>query len=79
MAKLYVERVKTVIFQKAWSNIFERLSDEDAGLLIKALFDFMDGKPTEIEDGRLDGIFLTMADQIETSARNYVRRSGIDD
>lgn len=75
----YVRYINTVIFQKSWSRIFETLSNEEAGQLIKALFDFMEGNSPEIEDDRLDGIFLMMADQIENSARKYVLKAGLDE
>lgn len=74
----YVRYINTVIFRKSWSRIFESLSNEDAGRLIKALFEFMDGSLPEIEDDTLDGIFVMMADQIENDARKYVIRQGID-
>lgn len=75
----YVNYINTVIFQKSWSRIFKTLSNEDAGLLIKALFEFMEGKSPELEDDTLDGIFLMMADQIENSARKYVIKAGLDE
>ena len=75
----YVNYINTVIFQKSWSRIFKALSNEDAGLLIKALFEFMEGKSPELEDDTLDGIFLMMADQIENSARKYVIKAGLDE
>ena len=79
MMSYYVRYMNTVLFQKSWSRIFETLSDEDAGLLIKALFAFMDGDSVVLENDRLDGIFLMMADQIENSARKYVIKAGLDD
>jgi len=68
-----VEAINTVIFQKAWTPIFESLSDEEAGQLIKALYSFMNGEKPKI-DGTLKAIFLSMADQIEQSARKYCRK-----
>ena len=75
----YARYINTVIFRKSWSQIFESLSNEDAGLLIKALFGFMEGDSPEIEDETLNGIFLMMADSIEGSARNYVIKAGLDE
>lgn len=75
---MYIQHIKTFLFQKSWGRVFQSLSNEDAGLLIKALFQFADGESPELEDETLDGIFLVMADQIEESARNYVIKSGID-
>lgn len=71
--RYYVEAINTVIFQKAWTPIFESLNDEEAGRLIKALYSFMNGEKPEI-DGTLRAIFLSMADQIEQSARKYCRK-----
>ena len=72
--KHYSEAINTVIFQKSWSPIFEKLSDENAGKLIKAIYDFMNGGEPELEDDTLDAIFLSMVDQIENSARKYLNR-----
>ncbi len=79
MLSYYARYLNTVIFRKSWSQIFETLSKEDAGLLIKALYEFMEGGSPELEDDTLDGIFLMMADQIEESARRYVIKAGLDE
>lgn len=72
--KHYVEVINTVVFQKAWTPIFESLTDEKAGKLIKALFAFMNGKNVELKDETLNAIFLLMANQIERNARKYYSR-----
>lgn len=77
--KHYSEAINTVIFQKSWSPIFEKLSDENAGKLIKAIYDFMNGEEPELEDDTLDAIFLSMVDQIENSARKYLNRIQYDE
>ena len=77
--KHYSEAINTVIFQKSWSPIFEKLSDENAGKLIKAIYDFMNGGEPELENDTLDAIFLSMVDQIENSARKYLNRIQYDD
>lgn len=77
--KHYSEAINTVIFQKSWSPIFEKLSDENAGKLIKAIYDFMNGGEPELENDTLDAIFLSMVDQIENSARKYLNRIQYDE
>lgn len=77
--KHYSEAINTVIFQKSWSPIFEKLSDENAGKLIKAIYDFMNGGEPELEDDTLDAILLSMVDQIENSARKYLNRIQYDE
>ena len=70
----YVEALNTVIFNKSWTPLFKALSDENAGKLIKALFDFMNGEKVNLEDDQLRAIFLSIANQIEHSARKYYSR-----
>lgn len=77
--KHYSEAINTVIFQKSWTPIFQRLSEENAGKLIKAIYDFMNGEEPELEDDTLDSIFLSMVDQIERSAKRYFSRIQYDD
>ena len=75
----YSEAINTVIFQKSWTPIFQRLSEENAGKLIKAIYDFMNGEEPELDDDNLDVIFLSMVDQIERSAKKYLARLQCDD
>lgn len=77
--KHYSEAINTVIFQKSWTPIFQRLSEENAGKLIKAIYDFMNGEEPELDDDNLDVIFLSMVDQIERSAKKYLARLQYDD
>ena len=70
----YVEAVNTVIFNKSWTPLFKLLSDENAGKLIKALFDFMNGVRIDLDDEQLRAIFSCIADQIEHGARKYYLR-----
>lgn len=72
--KHYVEALNTVIFNKSWTPLFKALSDENAGKLIKALFDFMNGDKIDLEDTQLRAIFLSIADQIKHSARKCQSR-----
>lgn len=72
--RYYAEALNTVIFNKSWTPLFMSLSDEDAGKLIKALFDFMNGEKVTFDDDHLKAIFLCIADQIEHSARKYYLR-----
>ncbi len=72
--KHYVEALNTVIFNKSWTPLFTSLSDEEAGKLIKGLFAFMNGKPIKIDDEKIKAVCLSIADQIEHSARKYYSR-----
>ena len=67
----YVEALNTAVFNKAWTPLFMSLSDENAGRLIKAIFDFMNGDEITIEDDQLKAIFLYISDQIEINAQKY--------
>lgn len=77
MISLYARKLSTVIFQKAWNNVFQELSDEDAGILIKALFSYMDGNNVTLNDKSLNSVFRLIAEQIDVSAEKYLQRVGI--
>ena len=70
----YSEAVKTVIFRKAWSSIFNALDDASAGQLIKALCGFMNGENPEIDNVMVSAVYGIMANQIEESSRRYYER-----
>lgn len=77
MCGQYIELLDNALFQKAWGEIFERLPDKEAGQLIKAIFEFMDGGEPEFEDIRLEGCFLGIASHIEASAKRYAVKAGL--
>lgn len=65
---------KPLTIQEAWAESFYKLTDEEAGRLIKAIFRFMDGKKVELEDAKLDKIFCRMAEQIIMFVRPDLKR-----
>ena len=70
----YSECIDTAIFYKSWSQVFERLTDEKAGQLIKAIYDFMNGGDPKLDDPILGAILEIMTKQIENSARKYIEK-----
>ena len=74
-----VKKIRTFIFQKAWGQIFQNLSDEDAGRLIKAILIFANGDDPDLsDDNQLEALFLIISDQIEESAKRYLSRTGFE-
>lgn len=72
--KHYSEAMNQVLFQKSWAPIFRSLTDAEAGKVIKSVYDFMSGNDPELDDPKLDGIFLMIADSIECSAKKYLAK-----
>ena len=63
-------RPKSFILYRGWGPLFKELSDADAGILIKTIFDYHDGQPVNIEDQKLRAIFaLFQAVFCENSAK----------
>lgn len=76
MEMKYARRLKNIQLSRDYSSVFTRLSDEDAGQLIKALFAALDGKTAELADPVTQGIFVGMATQIDAGACRFLRRKG---
>lgn len=70
-----VQELNTIVLQKTWKLIFDRLSDSDAGKLCKALFDFSSGGQPQLEDDNLQTLFMIMAERIENSSRRYIKNN----
>ena len=72
----YIRRLRTVLLNKSWSKFFVQLSDEDAGRLVKALFNYTYGLPTDIEPGTaLRGIYEVLTHDVNRSAYMFLRRT----
>ena len=76
MSSFYCRFLDNVLIPKSWGRAFEQMSDEEAGRLIKALFEYMDGKDPELEF-RLKIVFNVMAQQAEMSAKRYCYKAGV--
>lgn len=77
--KHYSEALDTVLFQRSWEPVFRTLSDEDAGKLIKGIYQFMDGEEPKFENAQLEAVFLMIVKQLEGSSYRYLVRSGAFD
>ena len=74
--KNYIKRLRTILLNKSWSKFFVQLSDEDAGRLVKALFNYAYGVQTDIEPGTaLRGIYEVLTHDVNRSAYMFLRRT----
>lgn len=64
------EKKNFVMFDN-WAPIFQTLSDEQAGVLIKALYAKRAGQEVSFDDPVLYGIFMMMASLIDESYQHY--------
>lgn len=76
----YANGFRRVQFDREWADMFYGLSDADAGQLIKAIFADLDGKTVTIDNPVVQGIFVSLAMQIDTRAFRALKRTGaLDD
>lgn len=81
MTGYYVTYIRKLMFPRAWGHIFWDLSEERAGKLIQALYDFIDGQEDVEKElpNDLRSIFLTMAEEMESSAEKYCQKARLAD
>lgn len=77
--KNYSTNLNSFIFKRSWGEVFQALPDEDAGRLIKALYDHADGVDVELEDATLAAVYKSFAQEMDISALNYLRKAGYFD
>ena len=65
----------TFILKKLWKSIFDDLNDEQAGTLIKAIFQYMSGeKPSEFSDLEVKMAFKFISLDLDIFDVNYEKR-----
>lgn len=81
MQGYYVTFVRNYIFKRSWKRAFNALSPDAAGLIIKALYRFVEGErdPERGLPEELKSIFCMMAEELEGSAENYCRKLRLAD
>lgn len=68
----------TFLFHKTWSEDIERLSDYQAGKLIKLIVKYANGEPEPLQraDTKLRLLFLKITTQIDRDRSKYNPRTG---
>ena len=61
------------LLKKAQQEIFNNLSNEDAGLLIKGIFEYINTGDSKL-DGYLKVIFIPIKNDIDKNEENYQKR-----
>ncbi len=61
---------KSFLMYRDYGDVFESMSDEDAGLLIKALFAHEEGRDVALE-GQIRATFMLLAKQLDRDRTNY--------
>ena len=61
------------LLKKSQQVIFEELSDEDAGKLVKGIFKYVNTGNSEL-DGYLKIIFIPIKEDIDKNEENYRKR-----
>lgn len=72
MAAKFCTQLNNFLFQKAWGDVFETLTDEQAGSLIKCMCRFSKGEDAQPEDKSLMPIYQMIIRQIEASGELYL-------
>lgn len=70
----YANKINSLLIRKAYVPLFVALSNEDAGLLIKALFfDFANMEREPIQDEHLQTVYDLVVAAIDDSAEKYLQ------
>ena len=75
----YSRFIETFLVRKSWGDLFQALTDENAGKLIKAIFAHTYGEGAALEDSTLNSILKTITKEIDLSAYKYLLRAGYFD
>ena len=78
--KNYTKELNTYLFRRSWGELFNGLSNEDAGRLIKAVYSYVDGIEPKEED--FNNVFLIssyrmIVKQLNYSAKKHLMRLNI--
>jgi len=63
-----MESNSILLFRKSWGEDFQKLPDEEAGRLIKAIYAHVNGEGVELEDTALSGVFMRITREIDQTA-----------
>jgi len=63
-----MESNSILLFRKSWGEDFQKLPDEEAGRLIKAIYAHVNGEGVELEDTALSGVFMRITREIDLTA-----------
>ena len=77
MRENYIKDIDTFLFRRSWGILFQNLSDEDAGKIIKALYRYADGEDTPLEEfgnQTLASIYSMLSGQLNYSAKKFTER-----
>ena len=81
MQGYYVTFVRHYMFKRSWRRAFNAMRPDAAGLIIKALYQFIKGKEDpekELPEGLRDA-FCIMAEELERSAEKYCQKMRLAD
>ena len=73
----YTTNLETFIFKRAWAAIFEDLTDEQAGKLMKAIYCFLSGNDKLPEDPLIKPVYKIITHQLNESAHSYYAKIGL--
>lgn len=73
----YTVHLDTFLFKRSWAAAFTDLTDEQAGKLIKALYEYTDGKEEAPEDPEIKTSYKLLTQQLNHSACYYLTRAGL--
>lgn len=62
---------KSFIIYQNWATLFENLEDEKAGMLIKAICAYSNGKEVEIQDVSINAVFQMIAEKLSEDGQKY--------
>jgi hypothetical protein len=74
--KHYAEALNTFLFKRSWGEIFIALPDEQAGQLIKAIYNYTCGEDPVIEDRTLQSVCKAITADLDGSAFRYLDKAG---
>ena len=69
----YARYIATMMFFRSWRPMFQMLSDERAGELIKAIFAFCDGESPDVIDELLPS-YSVMTSALDSGAKKCLER-----
>ena len=70
-----IKQLQGVLLNKKWKSAIDTLTDEEAGKLLKAIFQFAtDDEEPALEGERLKLVFMMMAEDIEHRAERRAQK-----
>lgn len=77
MNENFVLSLDTFLFRREWADVFLNLSDEKAGILVKAIYNYTAGNEVTPEDPEIATFYKLMTKQLNNSARRYLARGSV--